>query len=946
MTDGSPLPSMPSFEKFYEAVNGRTPFPWQARLARQVGESGHWPAEVGVPTGLGKTACLDIAIWWLASQADVCPSERVAPTRIWWLVNRRLLVDSTADHAERISAALRNGGNDALRAVGARLRSLAATPTASALEVIRLRGGVAARRPTDPSTPAVILSTIPMYGSRLLFRGYGTSRAWRPIDASLAGCDSLLLVDEAHLARHLTNLLPALAACHPAAEPVLNEPRSRPRVVALTATGEASEEDRFDLDERDLLNETVRERLDATKPVRVVEVSKGTPEKHLAELATELIAARSPSSCLVFANTPDTARKVLARLRKQFSSSEADLLLLTGRIREREAERIRKRILDPDEGMAARRDPQAARTRHLIVVATQTLEVGADIDAEYMVTEACGVRALTQRLGRLNRLGRFGHARGVYVHTPPPRSGARRGTGTAEWPVYGNEPVAVLESLNRAALNSSGEDVDLSPSRVSDVLGKPGDNRGRAPEVLDGLLWEWVKTTTPPAGEAPVEPYFSGIANVDYSVFVIWRAHLPKAGMRVWPRPSNREVVGVPIGEFRDALAETAEVHRLETDQTTVEAVAVSDIRPGDTVLLPSNRGRMDEFGWNPDVASPITDVSITVHGLPLDKAAIHRLGIPLSERVETESGLVSLGHLLKRALGEVQDDEEIDKADQRAAAERFLESLRGTTLEGWDQSEWRETISRLDPAVVIVPREVPRLRLVVPEGQEQPSVGSDELDETSLAPTAVHLDLHGEAVGKWAGSIAERLGLTPQFATVVRQAGKWHDVGKADPRFQRWLDPDGGAGNGQSTPLLAKSGMPRSRWNATQATSGWPRGGRHEELSARLIRTRLEHRDSGFDPDLADLLLHLIVSHHGNGRPLTPPADDGASGRVAYEVDGVRVEAPADLLVIDWEQPARFRRLHERYGPWGLALLETILRQADHAVSAPMAVPEMEATP
>ena len=945
MTNGSELGPMPSFAEFYEALNGRTPFPWQARLAKQVGESGVWPSEVGVPTGLGKTACLDIAIWWLASQAELSPSERTAPTRIWWLVNRRLLVDSTADHAERISHALRDGKNEVLQIVGARLRSLAATPAALPLEVIKLRGGVAARRPTDPSTPAVLLSTIPMYGSRLLFRGYGTSRAMRPIEAAIAGSDSLLLVDEAHLARHLTNLLPALAACSPEAEPVLGASRSRPRVVALTATGEASEEDRFDLDEQDRANETVRKRLNATKPVRVVEVSRGSPERHLAEAATELVrAADSASSCLVFANTPDTGRKVLARLRKQFSGGAADLLLLTGRTREREAERIRKRILDSDEGMAANRDQQAERTRHLIVVATQTLEVGADIDAEYMVTEACGVRALTQRLGRLNRLGRFDHAKGVYVHAPPPKRKAGKKAATAEWPVYGTEPVTVLERLKDASHSHRG-DVDMSPRSVSDVLGEPHDDPGRAPEVLNGLLWEWVKTTTPPAGEAPVEPYFSGISGVDYSVAVIWRAHLPEAGMRTWPRPFDREAVSVPIRELRDAFAETEELHRLKSDQATVEIVTVGDVRPGDTILLPSNDGRLDEFGWNPDAASPIIDVSILERGLPLDQTAIERLGISLDDPVETQSGVVPLRRLLKRALGQVRDDEEIDKAEQREAAAQVRETLLHATPHGWDESEWRATISRLDPEVVVAPNEVARLRLTARESAEERG-RSDELDETSLAPTAVHLDLHGEAVGAWSELIARRLGLASHLATAVGQAGRWHDVGKADPRFQGWLDPDRGVGNGRSSPLLAKSGMPTSRWNATRTTSGWPRGGRHEALSARLVRTRLEKLDDEIDPTLADLLLHLVASHHGNGRPLTPPADDGTPDRVTCEVEGVRVEAPADLSLIDWEQPARFRRLHMQFGPWGLALLESILRQADHAVSSGLPVPKVETAP
>ena len=38
-----------------------------------------------------------------------------------------------------------------------------------------------------------------------------------------------------------------------------------------------------------------------------------------------------------------------------------------------------------------------------------------------------------------------------------------------------------------------------------------------------------------------------------------------------------------------------------------------------------------------------------------------------------------------------------------------------------------------------------------------------------------------------------------------------------------------------------------------------------------------------------------------------------------------------ANLSIIDWEQPARFVELNERFGPWGLALLEAIVRRADH---------------
>ena len=136
--------------------------------------------------------------------------------------------------------------------------------------------------------------------------------------------------------------------------------------------------------------------------------NKGDLPTLLTDATRELMTkSPHPAALLVFANSPATARAVFNRLQKGDNGQpRSDILLLTGRTREVEAKRIRERVLDDERGMAASRDISSARDRHLVVVATQTLEVGADVDAEYLITEACGVRALTQRLGRLNRLGR------------------------------------------------------------------------------------------------------------------------------------------------------------------------------------------------------------------------------------------------------------------------------------------------------------------------------------------------------------------------------------------------------------------------------------------------------------------------------------------------------------------------------------------------------------
>ena len=128
---------------------------------------------------------------------------------------------------------------------------------------------------------------------------------------------------------------------------------------------------------------------------------------------------------------------------------------------------------------------------------------------------------------------------------------------------------------------------------------------------------------------------------------------------------------------------------------------------------------------------------------------------------------------------------------------------------------------------------------------------------------------------------------------------------------------------------------MPRHRWETARAAAGWPRGGRHEELSARLVRAWLQQGRATFPQQEQDLLIHLIASHHGNGRPLTMPVSDYSPAQVSSLIDGVQVQASASLAVVDWDQPTRFRRLNQWLGPWGLSLMEAIVTLADHTVSA-----------
>ena len=905
----------PTFAEFYQACNGYEPFPWQDRLANNVAETGAWPAEIGVPTGLGKTSCLDIAVWWLASQADRDPASRTAPTRIWWVVNRRLLVDATADHAQHMADILEDPREQGVSgrslptvlAVRQQLNSLSVGCT-RILDVIRLRGGIAGRTPINPSCPTIILCTLPMYGSRLLFRGFGS---WlRSVDAAMAGTDSLILLDEAHLAPHLWNLLPALNECMPGTVSILGEPRSRPQLTSLTATGRAQSGQRFDLDDRDKAHPIVKQRIHAAKPLEVREC-KGETGKHLAEACSFLLKGRPPSAVVVFANTPQTARKVFERVRKRHGR-EAEVLLLTGRQREREADRLRTRILDPQEGMAG--TSTVRRKRHLIVVATQTLEVGADIDAEFMVTEACGVRALTQRLGRLNRFGHHAHARAVYIHIPPKGNKSK-----ISWPVYGVEPLQVFKRLQDAIAEGGTGTVDLSPARVARVLQDPDDDTGRAPEVMQGILWEWVKTTTPPEGEAPVEPYFAGISGAQYSVSLIWRAHVPdpedEDKPRLWPRATDREAMEVPIHEVRSVLDPAETVCRLAPDNLTIQATTPADLRPGDRVVLAMDRGLMDDFGWNPEASDPVRDMSLTGQGLPLDAQAIQRLcGIDVGRYIDTCNQAF-------KAEGADQD------AGDKAVSALLYEIRAARTPDEWERSEWEAFLDSLQPD----PKRSRRSVLCLHTHHNEGTWNSSDLDETSLAVEATGLDAHGVAVANLAARIAERIGIPPPLTCVAEAAGKLHDIGKADHRFQRWLQSSFEPGQ----LLRAKSNTPRHRWDATREAAGWPSGGRHEELSARLVLAWLQQGKPPFNRREQDLLVHLIASHHGKARPFTMPVPDDSPAQVSSLIDGVQVQVSANLADPDWEQPTRFYRLNQWLGPWGLSLMEAIVTLADHTVSA-----------
>ena len=95
-------------------------------------------------------------------------------------------------------------------------------------------------------------------------------------------------------------------------------------MAALTATGDDAGGQRFELDEEDQAHPVVRQRLDAVKPMEL-RLESGDGARHLADAAVDLLReAPAPAACVVFTNTPKTARETFGRLRKQMPTAAAE----------------------------------------------------------------------------------------------------------------------------------------------------------------------------------------------------------------------------------------------------------------------------------------------------------------------------------------------------------------------------------------------------------------------------------------------------------------------------------------------------------------------------------------------------------------------------------------------------------------------------------------------
>ena len=714
-----------SFVSWYEQRHGYQPFPWQTALAGRIA-AGDWPDALTPPTGSGKTAVIDIWLWAHLKGLPV-------PRRLVYVIDRRLVVDGVTEYATALASGL-----DANQ-----------QPT-----IVTMRGGMTIEEDwlTDPLRLAVIISTVDQVGSRLLFSGYGISRKSASIHAGLLGNDALFVVDEVHLVRPLLQTLASIAEQR---GNVLPLPW---RVLPMSATWDGA--NTHGLSDADWAHPILSRRLKAGKPTLLIKIAADADIART--LADEALRLRREGAGVVavVCNRVDRARAVFEHLR-----SHGEAVLLTGRIRPCDKAALTEEYL-PRIAVGSR-----GHRAVLFVVATQTIEVGADLDMDGLVTECAPLAALRQRFGRLNRLGELESAPAVIVYQTPEKKSD---------PIYGEDIERTWKWMNAVATGKP-KTVDFGIGAIERLMTEqppPKEGEQEAPTLLPAHL-DMLSQTSVHHG-INIAPWLHGWKSGSADVYLCWRADCGKASIEAAP-PAQHELLAVPLFALRRWSAEIADVEggepvgrdnsrerkSIRWDGEEAEVVRSGEIQAGDTLVLPAEAGGCDRYGWAPRSTATVTDTGDTTRRIRLHPS-VH-----------------------PEWAGEIRallDDEEVGDAAWQDLARQtgMLDGEPGRIL--------------AYPGGCVVLR------------------ASEWTSQSALRKVA--LREHQQAVGARAAALAQGSGLADELVDALRRAGAGHDTGKQDRRWQAMVGGDGSL-------LLAKGPGGDSRWLSL------PRGWRHEMASA-----------------------------------------------------------------------------------------------------------------
>src|SRR5690606_11063600 len=199
--------------------------------------------------------------------------------------------------------------------------------------------------------------------------------------------------------------------------------------------------------------------------------------------------------------------------------------------------------------------------KQIVVVATQSIEAGADFDFDHLITECASLASLKQRFGRLHRLANWSDSSGwIYV---------RSDSVGREAPVYGaalSNPWTQLQSLPDLNFRL---DRWTDPAEIEPLLSK----RKSAPVLLPTHLDAWVQTRPKPRPDPEPALWLHGPEPGLPEVKVIWRAAISTPSLLGCP-PASSESMEVPLHAVRNWLRD-----RVAIDFADVEGEIADEAR-------------------------------------------------------------------------------------------------------------------------------------------------------------------------------------------------------------------------------------------------------------------------------------------------------------------------------------------------------------------------------
>jgi CRISPR-associated endonuclease/helicase Cas3 len=802
-----------SFDEFFrratataELPDGRVPYGYQARLAL-----GGLPAVVQAPTGTGKTG---IVLAWLWRRLHG-PDLAATPRRLIYALPQRSLVEQVAGD---VRGWLSNLG--------------AVDPAASNVALHVVMGGEGTSQKQwrlDMHQPAIVIGTVDSLVSKALNRGYGIGRATYPIDFALVTNGAHWVIDEIQLCPESTTTLRQLAAFAAklgTAEPVGLTCMSATIPDTLLDTVDNPAPGLGDTLQIELAERTgdLAKRLDARRTVRQLVAEPGG----YAQIAETALGSHRPGTLtLVVVNTVKAAQAVYQHL----CGAPVPYTLLHARFRSHERQQLIRKVTARPDGKGH------------IVVATQVVEAGIDLNAAVLITEAAPWPCVVQRAGRCNRTGEVDDAILYWVrpasHHPYPEPDVEAS-------------VAELQALEGEAL--TGEDLTKRHVAVTDqpvaVLRKAD---------LVGLF-----DTAPDLSGADLDiaPYVRDAEDLDVQLaWATWESDAeaadgsPPADAR---SPAAEWRCRVPLREVGAMVERKVAVWRLDQAAGRWAKVTRNErARPGEVLLAAAADGGYDpQVGFDPTTRGPVPDCP-------------------------------ELRGVADPATG----TEDAFRADSASVAQRDWLSLQQHSNDTRGQAQ--ALLAVLRPA------------------------------------------------------------LSDGLALTVATAAYLHDTGKAHKIWQDALC--------ELAPPERRADIDLRRPWAKSAVEGRLRfaGGvafRHELASLLLADGPLRVLLG----DIADLDLarYLILAHHGKLRiQVREPGDASPDALLGLERDVTwsvppLLGQPAAELTVDLEQftlggDRSWTRtallLRDRYGPFVLAYLETVVRIADWRASAGADLPRTE---